>query len=292
MQADGELAIGGVPMSAVEVERRAGTALITLDNPDALNALSPDMVPALIDALSGAGRDRSVRAVVLTGRGDRAFCAGIDVKSVAQRDASSVDADGVDPIQRQFEHLHVELGAIIRTIHMLPVPVIAAVNGHAIGAGFAIAAACDLRVVGEGARFADGFVKRGISGCELGLSYFLPRLVGAAVAFEWMMTGRRVTAAEARACGFASTAGDGGDCVGRAIELADQLAENAPWAVSLTKEVMWANLHAGSLDQALALESRTQVMARNSADAAEARLAFLEKRPPSFASPPAARPPR
>ena len=85
---------------------------------------------------------------------------------------------------------------MIRTIHTLPIPVIAAVNGHAIGAGFALAAASDLRVAGNTAKFADGFVRRGISGCELGLSYFLPKLVGASVAFDWMLTGRRIEAEE------------------------------------------------------------------------------------------------
>ncbi len=268
-------------MPTISTERSGPTAVVTIDNPEAFNALTPDMVSSLTEAVRDAAADRACRAIVLTGAGDRAFCAGVDVKSVAQRDATG--GDDLDPIEEQFENLHLHLGAMIRTVHEVPVPVIAAVDGHAIGAGFALAAASDLRVVSPGARFADGFIARGISGCELGLSYFLPRLVGAAVAFEWMLTGRRVDGEEARRTGFASLADDGA-VVERALSLATQLAERAPMAVAMTKEVMWANLHAASLDHALALESRTQVMTRNTADAGEARRSFLEKRDPSFAT--------
>ena len=187
-----------------------------------------------------------------------------------------------------FENLHLRLSAVIRTIHSLPIPVIAAVNGHAIGLGFAMAAACDLRVAGPDAAFDDGFIKRGISGCELGLSYFLPRVVGPAVAHELMLTGRRVRAEEALSLGLVSRVAD--DPVAAATELVAELAANAPAAVAMTKEVMWANLHAASLDQALALEARTQSLLRATSDAKEARQAFLEKRSPEFGAPDSDRP--
>lgn len=258
-----------------------GVTVVTLDNPEALNALTPAMIPALTGAIVGAGRDRSNRAIVITGIGERAFCAGIDVKSVARRDAGPT-VDGADPIVAGFEHLHHDLSDIIRAIHRVPVPVIAAVNGHAIGAGFAIAAACDLRLAGHRATFADGFIARGISGCELGLSYFLPAIIGSAAAFELMLTGRRIDQETAVGLGLARPVAAGEDLVGTATALAAEIAANAPFAVAMTKEVMWANRHAGSLDQALALEARTQALARGTADAAEARQAFLEKRPPRF----------
>ena len=253
-----------------------------------MNALTPAMVGELDAALRDAAARRSCRAVVLTGAG-KGFCVGIDVKEVAARDAGA-GTEGLDPLLAGFENLHHRLSTVIRTIHTLPMPVIAAVNGHAIGLGFAMAAACDLRVAGPGAAFADGFVKRGISGCELGLSYFLPRVVGPAVAHELMLTGRRVRADEALAIGLVSRVAD--DVVETAGELATALAENAPAAVSMTKEVMWANLHASSLDQALALEARTQSLLRATADAKEARKAFLEKRAPEFGDPPTERPTR
>jgi enoyl-CoA hydratase len=272
-------------MAQVTNERHDTTAVITLDNPDAFNALAPNMITEFTEALRAAGADRSCRAVVIAGAGDKAFCAGIDVKSVAKRDSDAASQSAVDPIEAQFENLHHNLGGMIRAIHSLPIPVIAAVNGHAIGAGFALAAASDIRIASDTVKFADGFVRRGISGCEMGLSYFLPRLVGAATAFEWMLTGRRIEADEALHSGFVSRTSSGEELLAHALALANDLAQNAPLAISLTKEVMWANLHAGSLDQALALESRTQIMARNTADAAEARKAFLEKRAPVFGTP-------
>ena len=260
--------------------------VLTLQREDVMNALTPAMVGDLDAALRSAATRRSCRAIVLTGVG-RGFCVGIDVKEVAARDAGA-GADGVDPLMAGFENLHHRLSAVIRTIHSLPVPVIAAINGHAIGLGFALAAACDMRIAAPGATFADGFIRRGISGCELGLSYFLPHIVGPTLAHELMLTGRRIDAEEALAVGLVTRVTD--DLGAAAEELVAQLAANAPAAVSMTKEVMWANLHAASLDQALALEARTQLLLRATGDAREARTAFLEKRAPDFGDPPGERP--
>ncbi|MEZ5375300.1 MAG: enoyl-CoA hydratase-related protein [Acidimicrobiales bacterium] len=271
------------------IERRDATAIITLDRPDSLNSLSPAMIEGLPAAVAAAAADRSCRAIVITASGERAFCAGIDVKSVAARDAAGADG-GLDPVVAAFENLDAGLGNIVRMIHRVPVPVIAAVNGHAVGAGLAIAAASDLRLASTAATFADGFVKRGISGCEMGLSYFLPKLIGPALAFDLMLSGRRMLADEALRAGLVSTVTEPGELLDRACELAEQLAENAPMALSTTKEVMWTNLHAPSLDAALALEARNQVLIRSTADAAEARQSFLEKRPPSFGVPTGQRP--
>lgn len=278
----------------ISIAREGEAVVITLDRPEAFNSLTPEMIAELPRALNAAAADPTCRTIVLTGSGDRAFCAGIDVKSVARRDATAGTSPPteLDPITAQFENLHLRLSGIIRTIHSLPVPIIAAVNGHAIGAGLAMAAACDLRLGSEAARLADGFVKRGISGCEMGLSYFLPKIVGPALAFEWMMTGRRITAEEAASAGFFSEVTSDAELLPRALAIAEELAANAPMAIAMTKEVMWLNLQAASLDHALALESRTQVMTRNTGDAAEARQAFLEKRPTEFATRHEPRPPR
>lgn len=272
-------------MSQIDLERHDTSAVVTLNNPEAFNALSPNMIGGFVEAVREAAADRSCRSVVVTGTGQKAFCAGIDVKSVADRDSAATGATDVDPIVAGFENLHHNLGAMIRTVHTLPVPVISAVNGHAIGVGFAIAAASDLRVAGDNAKFADGFVKRGISGCELGLSYFLPKLVGASAAFDWMLTGRRIEADEAQQSGLVGKVVEPANTVDTALALGAEIANLAPMAVAMTKEVMWANAHAASLDQALALESRTQAMTRTTRDAAEARAAFLEKRPPVFGEP-------
>lgn len=273
----------------LNVERRGSTEIVTLNRPEGLNSLSPAMIEELPERIAGAAADRSCRAIVIVGAGERAFCAGIDVKSVAARDVAT-GGGGLDAVVGSFENLHVGLGNIIRTIHRVPVPVIAAVNGHAIGAGLAIVAACDLRLASTTATFADGFVKRGISGCEMGLSYFLPKLVGASLAFDLMLSGRRMLPEEALRAGLISEVAESDVLVDRACELAASLAENAPMAISTTKEIMWTNLHAPSLDAALALEARNQVLIRGTADAAEARLAFLEKRVPDFGAPDGDRP--
>ncbi len=171
-------------MGTIDLERHDSSAIVTLNSPQALNALSPNMIGEFAAAVRDAAADRSCRSVIVTGAGDRAFCAGIDVKAVAEADAADADrgeGPGLDPVIAGFENLDHYLRAMIRTVHTLPIPVIAAVNGHAIGGGFAIAAACDLRIAGTTATFADGMVRRGTSGCELGLSYFLPKLVGASI---------------------------------------------------------------------------------------------------------------
>ena len=278
--------------SELLTERRDQVEVITLNRPESLNAFTPAMVTALDEALRTAAADRGCRAIVLTGAGERAFCAGVDVKAVAARDAEAAEGAGgaTDPVLAGFENLHLKLSQVVRTIHSVPVPVIAAVNGHAVGGGFAFAAAADLRVASTAATFADGFVKRGISGCEMGLSYFLPKLVGAARAFEWMLTGRRVGADDALEAGLVGEVVAPGELLETALTLGQAIAANAPMGIAMTKEVMWANLHAASLDHALALESRTQVMTRATADAAEARQSFLEKREPEFRSSTAPRP--
>jgi enoyl-CoA hydratase len=250
------------------------------------------MIDGLVTALREAASERSCRTIVLTGAGQRAFCAGIDIKLDTQDSGEflSRSSAGLDPTMAHYEHLQWSLGRIIRTIHALPIPVIAAVNGHAVGAGFAMTLASDFRIASQSATFANGFVRRGISGCELGVSYFLPRLVGASIAFDWMVTGRQVGTDEALRTGLICQISSGHSLLGDALELGDAIAANAPMAVTMTKEVMWSNMHAGSLDQALALEARSQTMTRQTADAAEARRAFLEKRAPVFDSGSSTRP--
>lgn len=277
--------------TSYRVERILETELILIDRPDAFNSLTPDLISALPRLVKAAASDRTCRAIIISGAGEKAFCAGIDVKSVANRDAEVAEGGGVgDPVVASFEGLDTGLGDIVRMIHKAPVPVISAINGHCIGAGLAIAAASDLRIGSTNARMANGFVSRGTSGCEMGTSYFLPRIVGAARAFDWMLTGRRVDADEARAAGFLSAVVEPGELMDKALELGDDLASIAPMALAATKEMMWLNLEAPSLDAALALEGRNQSLMRTTRDAAETRQSFLEKREPVFEALPGQRP--
>lgn len=258
----------------IEVENiGGGIAVITLNRPDAANAMTLPMVDALRAELARAEADRSVRVVVLAAAG-KVFCAGLDLKEVMGEGAPR------DPIA--FMDLQERFAGLMRALAEARFPVIAAVNGTAVGAGMGLALACDIRVAAPGARFAVGAVKIGLSAGECGISYHLPRLIGAGRAFEIMLTGRTVDAAEAVAIGLAS--GMGGDLPVRdcAITLARQVAQNSPYAVKHTKQVMHANLDAPSLGAALELENHVQCLALGTEDFREACLAFAEKRPPVF----------
>ena len=263
----------GTQTTDILTQRYGPTEVLTLNRPESLNTFTSDMLDHLSWSLRSAAADPGCRAIVVTGAGDRAFCAGVDVEAAAALDASSgssEDATTVDDALTGFENLHLSLSHVVRTIHSIPLPVIAAVNGDAVGGGFALAAAADLRIATSNATFSDGFVNQGISGCEMGLSYFLPKLVGASVAFDWMLTGRRVDADEACQVGLVSRVVDNSELLTAALELGEMTAANAPRANSTAKEVMATDPH---LD-----------------DADGARQSFLEKRRPDLSDPETPRP--
>lgn len=161
-------------------------------------------------------------------------------------------------------------------------PIIAAVNGAASGGGLALALASDVRVAATSARFNVAFVRIGLSGCDIGVSWLLPRLVGASRAYELMLTGRFVDAEEALRIGLVLDVVPDGEVVERALVTADQIVANAPFGVQMTKEVMWSQLEVGSLAAGIDLENRTQLLASTTGDVQEAMAAFLEKRPPAY----------
>jgi enoyl-CoA hydratase len=248
--------------------------VVELARPERLNALSWDLVDKLGHVLEGIAADESCRAVILTGAG-RAFCSGLDLK--AREDPVGSD----DPITLFFDRQE-SLAALVETIRHLPVPVIAAVEGPAAGGGFALALACDARVCAAGAVFVASFVRIGLSAGDMGVSYLLPRIVGAGRASEIMLTGRKVDAQEAAAIGLANEVVPDGEARDAARALAERMIGNAPFAIRMTKEVLAANVDAPSLAAALALENRTQAVCSRTADQREALSAFLEKRPPAF----------
>lgn len=291
---------------------RPEVAVVTLNRPDHLNAIDQcmaDRLPVVLQQLRGTFP--RCRAVVLTGAG-RGFCAGVDL-SVVDRGEQSAPApagddgprsdvlDGTggeeDPFaptrwssrERWFlrtsppERLEGQerFAAMVRAVRDLPQPVIAAVNGPAVGAGMALALASDVRLASPSAAFHVGAVKIGLSAGECGMSYLLPRLIGASRAFEILLTGRPVGAEEAARIGLVSQVVDGPALQPAAVEIADRIAANAPFAVWMSKQLMWANLDA-SFEAALALENRTQMLAFATRDREEAVRAFLEKRPPVF----------
>ena len=264
-----------MPDPLVLVERpRPEVALLTLNRPDRLNALSFALVDELHAALDDIGRDNSCRVVVLTGAG-RGFCSGLDLTSI---EGSSTSAGTSGPRAGMLSQSHI--AALPMKLRRLQQPVIAAVNGPAFGGGFALALACDVRVASPEARFCSQFIKVGIGGCDMGISYTLPRIIGAGPAFELLLTARHVDAAEARSLGIVTDVVD--SPVERALELAEVLCDYSPFGVVMTKEVMWANLDATSIEAAIHLENRTQILAGTGGEVMEAAMAFREKRKPDW----------
>ena len=253
-------------MAEVETSRDGAVLTITLNRPDVLNAFNTAMHRAFAAALKDA-RDGGVRAVVITGAG-RGFCVGQDLTEF--REASG------DIGARLRDNYHPN----IRAIRALEKPVIAAVNGAAAGAGVSLACACDLRVAADSATFVPAFINIGLIP-DSGGSYFVTRLLGPARAFEWLASGKRLTAAEAHAWGLVSEVVETDALAGRVAELAAQAAELPTRGVGMTKRLLDHAVGA-TLEEQLEREAQLQAAATQTADFKEGVAAFLEKRPPRF----------
>jgi enoyl-CoA hydratase len=253
-------------------EQRGHALWVTLNRPDALNAMNPPLVDDLRALFAGLGERREVRLLVLRGAG-RAFCAGLDLKQGASDDGS---VPGSVRSQRRISEL-------VMLMRRAPQPIIAAVHGAACGGGFALALGADVRIAGESARMNAAFIRLGLSGCDVGVSYFLPRMVGASVAAELLLTGNFIDAARAERLGLVSRVVPDAELEAAAQAMADDMLRNSPLGLRLTKECLNASLDAGSLEQVIALEDRTQILCTRSADFREGVTAFLQKRPPRYA---------
>lgn len=259
-------------------ERDGAVAILTLNRPDRLNAISGPMLAGLSAALVESDRDAEVRCIVLTGAG-RGFCAGLDLEESSQRTAAGEGRGGRAAAGMVGQQ---QIASLVPRLRGLRQPVIAAVNGAASGGGLALALASDVRVAAASARFNVAFIRVGLSGCDIGVSWLLPRLIGASAAFELLLTGRLIDAEEARRIGLVGRVVPDGEVVEAAMGIAREIAANSPMGVWMTKEVMWSQLEVGSLQAGIDLENRTQVLSSMSGDMQEAVAAFLEKRPPDF----------
>jgi 2-(1,2-epoxy-1,2-dihydrophenyl)acetyl-CoA isomerase len=253
-------------MAEVETSRDGAVLTITLNRPEVLNAFNGDMHRALAAALKVA-REPEVRAVVVTGAG-RAFCVGQDLTEF--REAPG-DIGG-----RLRETYHPNILAIRR----LEKPVIAAVNGAAAGAGLSFACACDVRLASDAATFIPAFINIGLIP-DSGGSYFVTRILGPARAFEWLASGRRLTAAEAHAWGLVSEVVEGDGLGARAAEIAGELAALPTRGIGMTKRLI-DHASDASLEEQLEREAQLQAAATQTGDFREGVAAFLEKRPPRF----------
>jgi enoyl-CoA hydratase len=264
-------------VAVVEVDRsRDGVAVLTLNRPESRNAMNAELIASLHEQLGSLRGDRSCRVIVLTGAG-AGFCAGLDLKQGALPE-SAADLGAPDS-GLATQHSIAELVPRMRS---MPQPIISAVNGAASGGGLALALASDIRIASSAARFNVAFVRIGLSGCDIGVSWLLPRLIGASRAYELMLTGRFVDAEEALRIGLVVRVVPDGEVLDAALESASMVLANSPFGVQMTKEVMWSQLEVGSLAAGIELENRTQLLASTSPDAREAMAAFLEKRPPDF----------
>jgi len=257
-------------------EPAPGVRLLTLDRPERLNAMDAELIEDLHGALEDIAGDRSCRVVVLTGAG-RGFCAGLDLSGYGEAPGGG----GTDRVRDGWATQR-HIASLVPRLRALPQPVIAAVNGAAAGGGLALALASDIRIAATGAKFNVAFVRIGLSGCDIGVSWLLPRLIGASRAWELMLTGRIIDAARAEAIGLVSQVVDDDALLDTALEVAAEIAANSPYGVAQTKEVMWSQLEIGSLQAGIDLENRTQLLASQNGEMREAIAAFLEKRPPSF----------
>jgi enoyl-CoA hydratase len=249
---------------------------LTLNRPEQLNAMTAELCEELHGEVRRIAADRSCRAVILTGAG-RGFCAGLDLRGYGAAPANDGSDDARDRLANQ-QHM----STLVLALRALPQPVIAAVNGPAAGFGMALALASDIRYASEQAIFRVAFINIGVSNCDMGTSWLLPRLIGASRAHELMLTGRRVDAQEALTIGLvADVVRDG--LPERALRGASEIAALAPLGVRLTKQGMWAALEISSERAAVEYEDRQQIMSTFGKAPPEAVAAFLEKRPAEFA---------
>ncbi|BBY79775.1 enoyl-CoA hydratase/isomerase family protein [Mycolicibacterium pulveris] len=260
-------------MPHLELTRpRPEIAVLTLNRPEKLNALDYDLVEDLHSALAELDADNECRVVVLTGAG-RGFCSGLDLT-----DPSPEKAKGGVEFPRSGMRWQERIADLTARLHRLRQPVIAAVNGVAYGGGMGIALACDIRIAAQSARFCTQFIKLGLGGCDIGVSYTLPRIVGAGPAFDLILTARAVDADEALRLGMVSRVTADDEVLDTALSIAETLCGYGKFGVESTKQVLWANLEATSLEAALHLENRSQILSSTSGDMRAASAEFRRRR--------------
>ncbi|MED5442620.1 MAG: enoyl-CoA hydratase/isomerase family protein [Pseudomonadota bacterium] len=254
------------------VEHRGGAHWVTLNRPESLNAMSRTMMLELQHYFGELYTRPEIRAVVLRGAG-KAFCAGLDLKE-RREPGEGGPVNGLR-VQRRVSE-------IVMRMRRAPQPIISLIHGAASGGGFALALASDIRLAGPGARMNAAFIRIGLTACDVGVSYFLPRLVGSALASELLLTGAFIDAERALKVGLVSDLVPEADLEARGQATVDAILANSPLGVRLTKEALNMNIDAQSLEAAIALEDRQQILCAQTDDMREGIGAFLEKRDPAY----------
>jgi enoyl-CoA hydratase/carnithine racemase len=259
-------------VSELLIEARGQVEIATLNRPDRLNALSEGLVEDLNTYFGGLADRPDVRVVILRGAG-RGFCAGLDI----QEDRSSDETPVLRTLRTQTR-----IGNIYRKMRACPQPIIALGHGAACGGGLSLLLTSDVRYATADFRANAAYIRIGLGGCDMASSYFLPRLVGASLASEMILTGRFIDAERALRAGLVSEIVDEDALLDRGLALADEMLATSPHGLRLPKQALNLNIDAQSLDAAMAIEDRQQVILSATEDHREALTAFLEKRPPDY----------
>jgi len=261
----------------LRVERDGAVTTVVLDRPERLNALSYAVIRALRAALAELRDDPAQRVVVLTGAG-RAFSAGIDLKEQAEGKKWN---ERRGRVQERYA-LQQAVGDLVVDLRRIPQPVIAVVAGVAAGGGLSLACAADVRIAEPAATFIASFVRIGVSGGDMGSSYFLPRIVGWDRAAELLYTGRTVDASEAERIGLVTRLVPAGEGMAAARALAGEMLAVAPMSTRMTKSLLNLSRDGATLEQMVEYENRTQILLAQTEDFAEGVGAFAERRPARF----------
>jgi len=264
-------------MAAVEFDDiEEGIALVTLNRPERLNAIDGALIDGMDAALDAMSAPGAYRAAILTGAG-RGFCSGADLSGTGEPWTTPGRSEWKTMYDRQ-----VRLTDQYTRLYELPIPVVAAVNGVAVGGGLAFALHSDIRIASREARFGSVFIKAGISSMDMGTSYLLPRIVGAGRARELMLTGRIIDADEALRIGLAHEVVPAEELIAASLRMVRDIAANNEFGVWQTKIGLNVALDAPSLRHAKEIENRTQILSGFTGNSEEARAAHMGKRPPSW----------
>ena len=266
-------------MTAVIHEVKGNISYVRLNRPDSLNAIEKTLLDGLLEVFENIQNCRKTRVVILSGEG-RGFCAGADLATPA----GPGDIPGTEGMQMlgfiyKFQE---RIARAVLAIHECDKPVIAAVHGACVGGGLAFALGSDLRIATPEAKFGSVFIKTGLSSCDVGTSYFLPRLIPPTKAMELMATGRKFSGEEADHLGLLNACVPQEELMARAEALAAEIAENSEFGVWMTKKGFWNNLDVGGLRQAMEIENRTQALGTFSGCIEESINAFAEGRKPQW----------
>jgi len=226
--------------------------LLTLNRPERLNAVNEEMVEEMEEFWAARRHDLDARVIILRGAGDKAFCSGLDIRDTFPR-MGQADI-------RTMYRLQAQVARVMLAMRQAPQPIIALVNGAAVGGGLSLALAADLRLISPDARFGAAYINNGMGGADCGSSYFLPRFIGAGRAYEFLLTGDYIDAETALSLGLVSRVLPREELLNAALELAGRMCRKNPLGLRLTKEAINCNLDAAGLEQALNLEDRNQTL--------------------------------